>query len=54
MSLNPQFNDLKGEINIKDELGNTPIFYSTLAGNYDIALLLLKNDASLEFVNNKN
>jgi ankyrin repeat protein len=48
MALNPEYNDLKGEINIKDETGKTPIFYSTIAGNYDICLLLLKNDASLE------
>ncbi|CAK66805.1 unnamed protein product (macronuclear) [Paramecium tetraurelia] len=43
--------DLKPEINIKDDNGFASIHYSCLNQNYDLSLLLLKNEADCDSIN---
>ncbi|CAD8207519.1 unnamed protein product [Paramecium pentaurelia] len=45
--------DLKPEINIKDDNGFASIHYSCLNQNYDLSLLLLKNEADCDSVNSQ-
>jgi ankyrin repeat protein len=52
---------LKPEINVRDETGissyskdcsgNCPLHYACINGNYDVALVLLKNEADCDAVN---
>ncbi|CAD8118066.1 unnamed protein product [Paramecium sonneborni] len=43
--------DLKPEINVKDDNGFASIHYSCLNQNYDLSLLLLKNEADCDSIN---
>lgn len=43
--------DLKPEINNRDFNSLTPLHYSCLNGNYNITLILLKNEANIEMTN---
>ena len=43
--------DLKPEINNKDNASWTPLHYACLNGSYNIVLLLLKNEANIELIN---
>jgi len=43
--------DLKPEINNKDPSSWTALHYACLNGNYNIVLLLLKNEANIEIIN---
>lgn len=38
----------KPELNVKDEKEWAVIHYATLAGNYNMVLLLIKNDAEID------
>ena len=46
--------DLKADINFRDEKKNSPLHYACDSGNYDIVLLILKNEADLEIKNSHN
>jgi len=43
--------DLRPEINIRDEFGNCPLHYACINGNYDVSLILLKNEADCDAIN---
>ncbi|CAD8069131.1 unnamed protein product [Paramecium primaurelia] len=45
--------DLKPEINIRDENGLIPLHYSCMNQNYELALLLLKNEADCDLINSQ-
>ncbi|CAK81569.1 unnamed protein product (macronuclear) [Paramecium tetraurelia] len=45
--------DLKPEINIRDENGLIPLHYSCMNQNYELALLLLKNEADCDLTNSQ-
>ena len=51
--LDPKKKDLKADLNFRDEKNNSPLHYACLSGNYDIVLLILKNEADLEITNAK-
>ena len=44
--------DLKPDINIKDEKGWTPLHYSCLIGNFQIASFLINQGADVDLLNN--
>ena len=43
--------DLRPEINIRDEQGNMGLHFACINGNYNLALLLLKNEADCDSLN---
>lgn len=52
--LNFKNQDLKADVNHKDELGNSALHYATTNGNLQIFNILLKNDAIIDIQNNQS
>ena len=51
--LDASLDDLKADQNIKDANGMSPLHFAASNGNFDLVVLLLKNESNLDSENNK-